>query len=187
MPASPADDPSPDGAAGVARRYWRPVVVVMGVTGTGKTTVGTLLANRLRVPYAEADAFHPPDNIVKMSAGVPLEDADRWPWLDALGAWARQRAGRGGVFSCSALKRSYRDRLRAATPDLCFVHLTGGRELIAERLVNRPDHFMLAELLDTQLATLEPLERDERGVEVPIEADPQTVTDAALARLAAVI
>lgn len=162
----------------------RPVVVVMGVTGTGKSTIGSLLAERLDVPYAEADAFHSPANIDKMSAGVPLEDSDRWPWLDALGAWARTRDGRGGVLSCSALKRVYRDRLRAATPDLFFLHLTGERELIADRLASRPDHFMPVALLDSQFATLQPLGEDERGAEVSIASGPRTVTELARARIA---
>ncbi|WP_254664811.1 gluconokinase, partial [Streptomyces prasinopilosus] len=105
------------------------VVVVMGVAGTGKTTIGPLLAARYGVPYAEGDDFHPPANIAKMSAGTPLDDEDRWPWLDAIGEWAHGRAGLGGVVSSSALKRSYRDRLRAAAPDVVFVHLTGDRAL----------------------------------------------------------
>ena len=161
----------------------RPVVVVMGVAGTGKTTVGELLAERLHVPYAEADAFHSPANIAKMSQGTPLEDTDRWPWLDAIGSWARARADTGGVVSCSALKRAYRDRLRAAAPDLYFLHLTGDRDLIADRLTQRQGHFMPLTLLDSQFATLEPLQPDEAGAAVPINAGPVSVTELALAAL----
>ncbi|MCT2594485.1 gluconokinase [Streptomyces sp. N2-109] len=155
------------------------VVVVMGVAGTGKTTVGRLLAAELGVPYAEADAFHPPANIAKMTAGTPLDDADRAPWLDAIGDWAERHAS-GGVVSCSALKRAYRDRLRAAAPELFFLHLTGPRGLIAERLAARRDHFMPSALLDSQYATLERLEPDEQGAEVSVEAEPHTLAAAAL-------
>jgi gluconokinase len=152
------------------------VVVVMGVSGTGKSTIGPLLAAELGVPYAEADEFHPPANIAKMSAGTPLDDDDREPWLDAIGAWARSRAGTGGVVSCSALKRAYRDRLRAAAPDLFFVHLTGDRALIAQRLEQRRNHFMPGTLLDSQFATLEPLQKDEHGTTVPVLAEPEAIT-----------
>ncbi|MEU3946919.1 gluconokinase [Streptomyces sp. NPDC029526] len=159
------------------------VVVVMGVSGTGKTTVGTLLADRLGVPYAEADDFHPQANIEKMSAGTPLTDDDRWPWLDAIGDWARGRAGRGGVVSCSALKRAYRDRLREAAPGLVFLHLTGDRALVADRLAQRKGHFMPTGLLDSQFATLQPLEPDEAGIAVDVTPDPTEITERALAAL----
>jgi gluconokinase len=155
------------------------VVVVMGVAGTGKTTIGALLAARLGVPYAEGDDFHPPANIAKMSAGVPLTDEDRWPWLDAIGYWAHGRAGLGGVVSCSALKRSYRDRLRAAAPGLVFVHLAGDRSLIEERMSQRQGHFMPTALLDSQFATLQPLEPDERGVAVDVTGSPEEITERA--------
>ncbi|MBO8196643.1 gluconokinase [Streptomyces oryzae] len=156
------------------------VVVVMGVAGTGKTTVGRLLADALGVPYAEADAFHPPANVAKMSAGTPLDDADRAPWLDAIGAWAHDHEGRGGVVSCSALKRAYRDRLRAAAPGIVFLHLTGDRALIARRMAGRADHFMPVALLDSQFATLEPLAPDEPGVVVDVAPGPESVTEQAL-------
>lgn len=159
------------------------VVVVMGVAGTGKTTVGGLLAEALGVPYAEADTFHPPSNVAKMSAGTPLDDADRRPWLDAIGAWAREREQLGGVVSCSALKRVYRDRLRAAAPRVFFLHLTGEKALIARRMEERRDHFMPPALLDSQFATLEELQPDERGAAVSVDADPRTVTEQALAVL----
>ncbi|MFI1729721.1 gluconokinase [Streptomyces acidicola] len=159
------------------------VVVVMGVAGTGKTTIGPLLAARLGVPYAEGDDFHPEANIAKMSAGVPLDDTDRWPWLDAIGAWAHGRAGLGGVVSCSALKRSYRDRLRAAAPELVFVHLIGDRELVGERMTHRQGHFMPAALLDSQFATLQPLLADEPGVAVDISGTPEEITERAVAAL----
>ncbi|MGW2931552.1 gluconokinase [Streptomyces sp. NPDC001156] len=156
------------------------VVVVMGVAGTGKTTIGPLLAARLGVPYAEGDDFHPPANIAKMSAGIPLDDADRWPWLDAIGAWAHERAGFGGVVSSSALKRAYRDRLRAAAPGVVFVHLTGDRSLIEDRMAHRQGHFMPTALLDSQFATLQPLESDEAGVAVSVSGSPEEITDRAM-------
>ncbi|MGK5547114.1 gluconokinase [Streptomyces sp. URMC 127] len=155
------------------------VVVVMGVAGTGKTTVGPLVAEALGVPYAEGDDFHPAANIAKMSAGTPLDDADRAPWLDAIGAWAAGRAGRGGVVSCSALKRAYRDRLRAAAPGLVFLHLTGDHDLIAGRMAARKGHFMTTRLLDSQFATLEPLEADEAGVEAGVEPGPEVIAERA--------
>ncbi|MFE7859529.1 gluconokinase [Streptomyces sp. NPDC057403] len=160
------------------------VVVVMGVAGTGKTTIGPLLAARLGVPYAEGDDFHPQANIAKMTAGVPLGDDDRWPWLDAIGAWAHGRAGLGGVVSCSALKRSYRDRLRAAAPGVVFVHLAGDRALIEDRMSHRQGHFMPTALLDSQFATLQPLERDEAGVAVDVTGSPEQITERAVKALA---
>jgi len=161
------------------------VVVVMGVSGTGKTTIGLLLAARLGVPYAEGDDFHPPANIAKMSAGTPLDDADRAPWLDAIGAWAHDRAGLGGVVSCSALKRSYRDRLRTAAPGLLFVHLSGSRELIEDRMRHREGHFMPTALLDSQFATLEPLDADEAGAVVDVTGAPEEIAERAVGALRA--
>jgi gluconokinase len=155
------------------------VVVVMGVAGTGKTTIGTLLAARLGVPYAEGDDFHPSANIAKMSAGTPLGDADRWPWLDAIGAWAHERAQLGGVVSCSALKRSYRDRLRATAPGVVFVHLAGERALIEDRMTHRQGHFMPTALLDSQFATLQPLGTDEAGVAVDVLGGPDEIAERA--------
>jgi gluconokinase len=163
------------------------VVVVMGVSGTGKSTVGALLAAGLDVPYAEADAFHPPANIEKMSAGTALDDADRRPWLDAIGGWARTRTEQGpglqGVVSCSALKRAYRDRLRAAADGLFFLHLTGDRDLVADRLAQRRDHFMPGALLDSQFDALEPLQPEEAGTALCISASPQEIVDAAVRAL----
>ncbi|MFD5317737.1 gluconokinase [Streptomyces sp. NPDC127098] len=147
----------------------------MGVAGSGKTTVGPLLAARLGVTYAEADDFHPPANIAKQAAGIPLDDEDRAPWLDAIGAWAHDHAASGGVVSCSALKRAYRDRLRAAAPGIFFVHLAGSRELIGDRMAARTDHFMPLSLLDSQFAALQPLEDDEAGVAIDIAAGPEDI------------
>ncbi|MFJ3233210.1 gluconokinase [Streptomyces sp. NPDC086787] len=163
------------------------VVAVMGVAGTGKTTIAPLLAARLGVPYAEGDDFHPRANIDKMSAGVPLDDADRWPWLDAVGAWADGRRGLGGVVSCSALKRSYRDRLRATAPGIVFVHLTGSRPLVEERMARRHGHFMPTALLDSQFATLQPLQADEAGVAVDVSGSPEEITERAATALAALL
>ncbi|MGD9484414.1 gluconokinase [Streptomyces sp. TRM70308] len=155
----------------------------MGVSGSGKTTVGERLAARLSVPYAEADDFHPPGNVAKMAAGTPLDDADRAPWLDAIAAWLAEHAGRGGVVTCSALKRRYRDRLREAAPRLFFVHLDGSPELIAERLAGRSGHFMPPALLRSQLEALERLDADEAGGVVSIDGTPEQV----VARTAALV
>ena len=140
----------------------------MGVSGCGKTTVGEALAGRLGVPFADADDFHPRANIDKMSRGEPLDDGDRRPWLDAIGRWLGERPD-GAVASCSALKRTYRDQLRGHADELSFLHLTGDRELLARRQAGRPGHFMPASLLDSQLATLEPLGPDEQGLTVDID------------------
>lgn len=156
-----------------------PVIVVMGVSGSGKSTVGGLLAQRLDVPYAEADDFHPAANIAKMSAGHPLDDTDRAPWLDAIAAWIAERDGRGGVVSCSALRRRYRDRLRADAPDLFFLHLDGAPELIAARLAARMEHFMPSGLLRSQFDALEPLAADEAGAVVPIDGGPRQTAERA--------
>ncbi|MEU6081134.1 gluconokinase [Streptomyces sp. NPDC047108] len=161
-------------------RRTAPLVVVMGVSGSGKTTIGERLAGELGVPYAEADDFHPPENVAKMADGEPLDDADRVPWLDGIGDWLAHHATTGGVVSCSALKRSYRDRLAEAAPSAYFVHLSGSFELIAHRLADRKDHFMPPRLLRTQFADLEPLGEDERGASVPIEGTVEETT--ALAR-----
>ncbi|GAA2438296.1 gluconokinase [Streptomyces macrosporus] len=147
--------------------------MVMGVSGSGKTTVGTALAERLGVPYAEADDFHPPENVAKMASGVPLTDEDRRPWLDAIAGWLEDRGEGGGVVTCSALRRRYRDRLRRAAPELFFVHLDGSPELIAGRMAARKGHFMPPALLRSQIETLEPLEPDERGAVVPIDGTPE--------------
>ncbi|MGA4545226.1 gluconokinase [Uniformispora flossi] len=143
-----------------------PTIVVMGVSGTGKTTVARLLAERLGVPFADADDFHPRANIVKMSAGIPLDDADRRPWLQSIGRKVRdcRAAGTGCVIACSALKRSYRDILRDVCPGIWFVHPTAPRDVLAARIARRTDHFMPVSLLDSQLTELEPLGPDEHGV-----------------------
>lgn len=146
-----------------------PLVVVMGVSGSGKTTIGAALAQRLRVPFADADDFHPQANIDKMSAGIPLTDDDRAPWLATIAAWLREHATSGGVTSCSALKRSYRDVLAAAAPQVFFVHLHGDPEVIAARVAGRPGHFMPAALVESQFATLEPLEPGERGAVLDVD------------------
>lgn len=134
------------------------MLVVMGVSGCGKTTVGRALAARFGVPFLEGDERHPRENIARMAQGIPLTDADRKPWLEALGAeLAGHRDGAGAVLTCSALKKSYRDLLRAAAgPALRFLHLTGSRAVLLDRMAHRSGHFMPATLLDSQLATLEP-------------------------------
>lgn len=131
--------------------------VVMGVSGCGKTTIGTALARALAVPFVEGDDFHPPENVERMAAGIPLTDADRGGWLRALAGQLREARARGAglVMSCSALKRAYRDVLRDGDPDVRFIVLDGPREVIAERLASRAGHYMPPSLLDSQLATLE--------------------------------
>ena len=144
-------------------------IVVMGVSGSGKSTVGAALAQRLRVPFADADDFHPPANIAKMTAGQPLDDDDRYPWLEAIGTWLAERCDSGGVMSCSALRRKYRDQLRRHCQDVEFLHLAGTPEVIGKRQASRPGHFMPASLLQSQFATLEPLDADERGIAIDVD------------------
>ncbi len=153
------------------------LIVVIGVCGCGKSTLGTSLAKHLRKPFLDADDFHPAENKEKMGRGIPLSDADRWPWLDTLAralAFKGKEAGMA-VAACSALRRSYRERLvLMAGEPIMFVMLEGSRELIAERLALRRGHFMPAGMLDSQLATLEPLQDDEQAIKLDI-AQPMAV------------
>jgi gluconokinase len=155
------------------------VIVVMGVSGSGKTTVGTTLAEALGVEYAEADTFHPPANIDKMTAGIALTDTDRWPWLRGIAGWIGEHEDIGGVVTCSALKRSYRDVLREGGP-AWFLHLHGDRALIAKRMTTRSGHFMPVSLLDSQLADLQPLQSDEDGLTADLALGPDEIVRLAL-------
>lgn len=155
-------------------------IVVMGVSGSGKSTVGAALAQRLRVPFADADDFHPEANIAKMTKGHPLNDDDRRPWLDAIGEWLAAHPA-GGVMSCSALKRIYRDQLRGHWPLVEFLHLSGTPAVIGRRQASRPGHFMPASLLKSQFDTLEPLEADELGVVVNVDQDIDGIIESYLA------
>lgn len=134
----------------------------MGVSASGKSSVGRALADRLGVAFADADDLHPAANVAKMSVGIPLVDEDRWPWLDLTAARLGEEPG-GMVIACSALRRVYRDRIVASVPDVVFVHLTGSVELLAQRANERIGHFMPAALLTSQLETLEDLDDDESG------------------------
>jgi gluconokinase len=157
-------------------------IVVMGVSGSGKSTVGAALAQRLRVPFADADDFHPPANIDKMKAGQALNDDDRFPWLEAIGEWLGARRTDGGVMSCSALKRRYRDQLRTHCPDTIFLYLAATPEVIGRRQASRPGHFMPASLLASQFDTLEPLQPDEGGVTVDVDQDIDSIVESCLAQ-----
>ena len=150
-------------------------IVVMGVSGSGKSTVGSALAQRLRVPFVDADTLHPPANIAKMSAGEPLDDDDRYPWLEKVGQWLAGHPG--GVISCSALKRKYRNQLRTHCPRVEFLHLNGSPELISSRLAARSGHFMPDALLRSQFGTLEPLGADEAGFTVDIGQSVEAIID----------
>ena len=158
------------------------IIVVMGVCGSGKTTVGRELARAMGADFIEGDDLHPASNRAKMSSGQPLTDADRWPWLDAIAAEARQLAGRDRdvVVSCSALRRTYRDRLRTAGAGVHFIHLTGTHELLADRMAGRTGHFMPPGLLASQLASLEHPEPDESAAVLDIAAEPATLVQLAL-------
>ncbi|MUL45624.1 gluconokinase [Mycobacterium sp. CBMA293] len=156
-------------------------IVVMGVSGSGKSTVGAALAQRLRVPFADADDFHPPANIAKMSAGHPLNDDDRRPWLEAVGQWLGEHHD-GGVMSCSALKYQYRVQLRGHCPDVRFLHLNGTPEVIGARQASRPGHFMPASLLASQFETLEPLRADEAGVVIDVGQNIDSIVEEYLSR-----
>ena len=159
----------------------------MGVSGTGKTTIGELVAEALGIDFVEGDSHHPDANVRKMSEGEPLDDDDRRPWLEELG---RVAAGyrderRDVVITCSALKRAYRDLLREAVPDIFFVHLHAERDVLAERMTQRTKHFMPTSLLQSQLDTLQPLEPDERGAVVDVAPRPSRVASVALEEIAA--
>lgn len=155
----------------------KPVVVLMGVCGSGKTEVGRRLAARLGCDFLDGDDFHPPENVAKMRLGTPLTDTDRWPWLDRIAAEIGYRldAGRGAVVACSALARRYRDRLGLARPGVVLVHLDGTRDVLAARLAARQGHFMPPGLLDSQLATLERPTTDEHAIVVDVSNPPDTI------------
>jgi carbohydrate kinase (thermoresistant glucokinase family) len=157
-------------------------LVIMGVSGSGKTTIAALLAGRLHWDFEDGDDLHPPANVAKMHAGIALTDEDRWPWLRAVAAWidATRAAGRHGVIVCSALKRSYRAIIIGEREDVRLVYLKGDRDLIASRLAARHGHFMPAGLLESQLGTLEEPGPEERPVITPIDARPPEIVDAIL-------
>ncbi|HXA59845.1 MAG TPA: gluconokinase [Streptosporangiaceae bacterium] len=149
------------------------IIIVTGVSGSGKSTIGAMLAGRLGWEYAEADDFHSRANLEKMHAGHPLTDEDRWPWLKKIAAWIDEHHDRNAVVTCSALKRSYRDLLRR--PETRLVYLDGSQELITQRLVARHGHFFPTALVESQFRDLEPPEPDEHALYVPID-EPATET-----------
>jgi gluconokinase len=150
----------------------QPVLVIMGVSGSGKSTVAGILAGQLGWDLEEGDDLHPPANVEKMAAGTPLTDDDRWPWLDRVADWIRDhtRAGLPGIITCSALKRIYRDRMSG--DDVVFVHLTGSKDTISHRLAARTDHYMPTTLLDSQISTLEPPGPDENIIVIDVGRKP---------------
>lgn len=156
--------------------------VIMGVSGCGKSAIGQRLADALQVPFVEGDSFHSAQNVAKMAAGIPLTDQDRAGWLLALQSQLRtaHASHSGLVLSCSALKRRYRDLLRAGDPELRFAHLVGSRDLIAARMEARTGHYMPLSLLDSQLAALEPLDHDEAGLSLDIRRKPQDLVNTIL-------
>lgn len=153
-------------------------VVVMGVSGSGKTTVANGIAVATGYTFAEADEFHPAASVAKMAAGQPLTDEDRWPWLADLARWMADRAaeGRSTVMACSALRRSYRDVLRSGPSSVDFVLVDGSADVIRQRMLARVGHYMPASLLESQIATLEPLEEDESGVVLDVALSPDELT-----------
>ena len=163
-------------------------IIVMGVSGSGKSTIGALLAEALGWPFADADGFHPAANVAKMSSGQPLTDEDRWPWLDAIAKHiaAARAVGQPVVVACSALRRAYRDRLRAGHKDLVFLHLAGAHALITDRQAGRLGHFMPPSLMASQFATLEDPAGEADAVTVSVQASPEEIVAAALGRLAQV-
>jgi carbohydrate kinase (thermoresistant glucokinase family) len=153
------------------------VIVVMGVASSGKTSLGERLAERLGWPFRDADSFHPPENVAKMSSGTPLTDEDRKPWLAAIAAWIDElrTTGGNGIVTCSALKRAYREVIVGDRPDVTLVYLRGSRELIGERMAARQHHFMPPALLDSQFATLEEPGADEKPLVVQVEASKEAI------------
>jgi carbohydrate kinase (thermoresistant glucokinase family) len=161
------------------------VLVLMGVSGCGKTTVAELLADRLGWPFQEGDALHPPANVEKMAAGHPLTDEDRWPWLDLVAAWIGQQldSGRSGIVTCSALRRVYRERLDRRGSGVLFVYLAGDYDLIAARIAARHGHYMPPSLLESQFSTLEEPVADEPAIRVDIAGTPRATADRIIERL----
>ncbi|MCX7303859.1 MAG: gluconokinase [Hyphomicrobiales bacterium] len=161
------------------------IVIVMGVSGSGKSVIGAALAEAIGARFAEADRFHPPENINRMSAGMPLRDEDRWGWLDAIAIEISdaERAGETLVVTCSALKRIYRDRLRLASRDIRFVYLAIDRDTAAARVAARKGHFMPASLIDSQYADLHPPAADENAATIDASKDPAEVLADAVAAL----
>ncbi len=159
----------------------------MGVSGAGKSTVAAALADRLGWPFQEGDALHPPANVRKMQAGQPLTDQDRAPWLRAIRAWidAQLAAGQNGLITCSALKRSYRQDLIAARPQIRLLYLQADKQLLATRLAHRTDHFMPPTLLESQLSTLEEPTPEENPLIIPVDSTPAQTIEAALKAIAA--
>lgn len=170
---------------GEAAANGRTCIVVMGPSGVGKTTIAQMLAKRLGWDFAEADEFHPKANIDKMSKGVPLDDDDRWPWLRLIRDWIDGEKGKGRdtVVTCSALKRSYRDVLREAGSSVRFLELTADPKLVEDRLSRRAGHYMPPSLLASQFSTLEPLQDDENGVQVPVGPTPEEIVAIAIKQL----
>lgn len=160
-------------------------VVVMGVSGSGKSTIASMLAQRLHWVYEDGDWFHPKSNVEKMHHGEPLTDEDRWPWLHAIADWidATRRAGGHGVVACSALKRVYRDILIGDRRDVRLVFLKGDRDLIARRIAARADHFMPSTLLESQFAALELPQADERPIVVSIVPHPREIVETIVTEL----
>ncbi|WP_284980360.1 gluconokinase [Arthrobacter sp. fls2-241-R2A-200] len=161
----------------------KPVIVIMGVCGAGKSTVGAALAQRLGAKFVDSDSLHPRANVHKMTQGIPLTDEDRWPWLTLVGDELAAPHPDGIVVACSALKRAYRDAIRDTAPATTFIQLDVERSLLEERLTDRPGHFMPATLLQSQLETLEPLDTNEAGVRVPPAQDIDASVDTIFGQL----
>jgi len=166
-----------------------PLVVVMGVSGSGKTTIGTLVAHELGVEFIDGDSLHPLENVRKMAAGTPLDDDDRWPWLEIVGRTLHEHGERreGLVVACSALKRVYRERIRSQAPSALFLHLDGTVEVLTRRIEGRSGHFMPAALLESQIETLEPLAQEEGGYVLNIDQPVADMVDDAVTRLRALV
>ncbi|GGE84288.1 gluconokinase [Mycetocola zhadangensis] len=160
-------------------------IVVMGVSGSGKSTIGALIAGALGVPFVDGDALHPQSNIEKMAGGKPLNDDDRWPWLTVVGQTLSEAGatGTGMVIACSALRRAYRQAILDSAPGVRFVHLDGTRDVLSSRIEGRSGHFMPPSLLDSQFATLEPLAADEPGMVIDIDQPVADIVSETVAKI----